>query len=291
MSSINLMPSSVVAEAQAKKEKTLINILVLVFLLTSLGIGGYFYYMRDQQTKASAQWDGKVKEVEGKIESEVRKSETLSNYNRRDITQALADHLYLSRGLDMLKTLTAREVYLNSMDFKPGKDGTYEITLTANAKTQEDIIRQVTIYKDSFWVDKVDFKGVEAAKDISGTVAATLTLTLKKDLLVFQDTAWVAGANKLASLGSRNVKFSNLSVRKRSATAHASSDSGSTAAPGGSSAVINFSGTAFGKTNFESFKKTIEGDTTLENVKITESGRGEGTPGSLLFSGSMGIKY
>src|SRR5574344_1675052 len=108
MSSINLMPSSVVAEAQAKKEKTLINILVLVFLLTSLGIGGYFYYMRDQQTKASAQWDGKVKEVEGKIESEVRKSETLSTYNRRDITQALADHLYLSRGLDMLKTLTAR---------------------------------------------------------------------------------------------------------------------------------------------------------------------------------------
>lgn len=292
MSAINLIPNSVAAEAQVRKEKAFINLLVVVFLLTSLGIGGYFYYMRDRQTKAAAEWDRQVKAVEEKIENEVQKSEALSAYNRRDIMRALSEHLYLSRGLDMLKSLTAREVYLSTLDFKPNATGNYEMTLTVNGKTQEDVLRQVTIYKDSFWVDQVDFKGVNVAKDTSGTVSAALTMVLKKDLLVFQNAAWVAGANKLAVFGTRNVKFSQFTVSGLTSS-KANEDETTSAAllAGSSTATVNFSGTAYGRDNFDSFKQAIEGDPTLENVKISESGRGEGTPGSLRFSGSMKIKY
>jgi hypothetical protein len=283
MPSINLLPEDFTTEAYKHRERIAVYILASLFLLSS--IASYFLvdFQRDTVAKEVESLDGSINNTKVQIEGAMEKGNLLSSdYNRSDIEGLLNEHLYLSRGLEFLKTVIIKDVYCGGLDLTAGEGGNVTMTFDINAKSVDAISNQVAVFKDSFWIQSLDFSGIEEGD--SG-FTANIEISVRKEKFIFQEQYWNYGIDKLANSIDREIKVSSYSVKLRNLKDKNSGEVNPTV-------EVTFEGSANSIESLNDFEKRLRlNKDVLKDLTINQFKSTSKVPGAWQFNGIMILNH
>lgn len=290
MPSINLLPENFIIEAYKKREKIAIYILAVVFLLSSLAVYGLVELDRQAVAKSSDTLDTQIADTKKLIDTEIKKSEVLSSdYNKKDIEKLLGEHTYLSRAAAFPQGLIVENAYVSDMDFNAASS---VLNLSLAVKDYDSFLKQVVIFKDSFWIDSFELGTVAKDRD-SGNIQVGVELTLRKEMMSFHDQYWDFATGMLADKANRFVKISTYSVNLKKASKATEKDSKSGAASSNKETVlVTFDGEAYDQEHLDTFENQLNDmDDEVEKLTITRFDASDKKPGAIGFKGTMELNY
>lgn len=283
MSSINLLPEDFTTEAYKHRERTAVYVLGLLFLLGAVSSYALVNFQRGVVAKEAEVLDGDIESIKGQIEGAMEKGNLLSSdYNRNDIEKLLDEHLYLSQGLEFFKTIIIKDVYCSGLDVVNGEGGDVKMTFDINAKSVDAISDQVAVFKDSFWIQSLDFSGIEESD--SG-FSANIEISVKKEKFTFQEQYWGEGIERLAKAVDRDIKVSRYSVRLKKLKDEKSGEIKEMI-------EVSFAGEVNGSEKLKSFEEKLrQNENNLSSLTINQFKSSNKTPGALEFNGVMILDY
>lgn len=286
MPSINLLPENFTIEAYKKREKTAIYILAVFFVVASvLSYALIEIERRDIEANAKTT-DVEVAKVKQQITEEIEKSDLLSSeYNKKDIETVLGEHLYLSKGITLLKETVLQGCYVQDYEC----DGTgSSISMTVTATDYDMLIRQILVFEDNFWVETVDLGDIEKAKE-DGSVSVGVTLALRKGIFNFREQYRDYGISFLSSRVSRYVEVSSFDVSVAESE-KIESDDGKDSDIVVKKVLVTFEGKSYDKNHLDVFEKSLK-DGGAEKVTLNKFSLADDKPGVVNFRGSVVLNY
>lgn len=289
MPSINLLPEDFATETNKHRERIAVYILAAVFLLSS---ALSYVFVRGEKDLVAAnieKIDGEVVDVKKNIEDSMKAGDLISSdYDKEDIEKLLGEHLYFSEGLDFMKTLIIKDVYLDNLEISPYSDGkNLEFVFTLNTNNSAKLSDQVASIKDSFWVKSLNFsssvsKDDSKDEDEETLYTADVTMLVDKELFVYHDQYWDYGIEKLIECVDRRIDITSYSVTLNKAEKEGEKDS----------VTVKFEGTAYGSDAVESFEEKLK--SMVDDPKNFDSRKfesPEGIPGVFSLRGSIALDY
>jgi Tfp pilus assembly protein PilN len=283
MPSINLLPENFTIEAYKRREKAAIYILAVFFVLSSSLAYGLVELEKRDVEKNIKTVDGEIESVKGQIKTEIEKSDLLSSeYNKKDIEKVLGEHRYLSKELTFLKGLILQGVYLTDLSCEPEKS---TMTMKLQARDYDTLIKQLLLFEDSFWLEQVKFSGVEKSKE-DGSVTVEIELTVRKDLISFQEHYWDFGLGILSTRTNRYVEISNYAIALQKG------ENGEEDSEGQAQKVtVSFEGKAYDKEHLDEFEKSLKSADGVEKSTLNRFSLADDKPGVINFRGNVTLKY
>lgn len=283
MPSINLLPEDFTTEAYKHRERIAVYVLASLFLLSSVASYLLVNFQKNTVAKEVELLDGDINNTKSQIEGAMEKGNLLSSdYNRDDIEALLNEHLYLSQGLEFLKTIIIKDISCGGLDLVTGDSGDVTMTFDINAKSTDAISNQIAAFKDSFWIQSLDFSGIE---EDESEFTANIEISVKKEKFVFQEQYWDYGIEKLANSVDRDIKISAYSVKLRDLKDKNSGE----IKP---AVEVTFEGSADSSESLKNFEDRLKlNKDVLKDLTINQFKSNSKVPGALQFHGSMTLDY
>ena len=283
MPSINLLPENFKSERKQREESTALSLasifLVFVTILICLGV----YFKKEAVSGELNLLSMKTEEVEAKIEKEVERSETLLMESRaRSVKKVLSQHPYLSQAVEMIQGRLVDGIYLNDFELSPEKnehDKTASLKVGVVARDYDAVIKQVSKWKSSFWIESVEISEISADKE--GKITFSANFKVKKELVLYRKPYWNYGLALLDSKANRHLKINDYSAVLEKKTAGKNE----------SKIKISFSGTAYNKEALVLFKDNLNNDSLIKDVFVSYDLGKKDNSGKIDFSGSAVMDY
>lgn len=282
MPSINLLPENFTIEAYKKKEKVVVYILAVCFLLVSCSVCAWAEVGKQNEEKDAARLDKDLAQVKKDIKYNVEQSDLLSSeYNRNDVEKLLKNHIYLSKGMNFLKSIVMKDAYLGKADIAQRTDGDFDVKLEIHAKDYDALMSQLFILQDSFWIKSVKIGDINTTKDADASTSADLVV--RKDLFVYHDQYWDFGLENLAANCNRYIEIDNYSVVLQN---------GNSKNTNASSVVVTFDGKTYDSVKLDELESALKKKNDIvKEIKINRTSSADNKPGVVSFHGSMTLKY
>lgn len=285
MPSINLLPENFTIEAYKKREKLAVYALAVFFLCGTTAVS--VWAARNEQTaeNESADLDQRVAQAEQAIKRSVEDSELMSSqYNKADIEKLLKEHVYFSKGIELIRSLILVGAYLEGADFGVDDNGNYAINLELVAQNYDVLLKQFGVMQDSFWIE--GFAPGEMKMEPGAGVSCPAKLTLRKDLFAFQEQYWDFGMDVLAGGVNRYIDIDSYSVSLKKETAKGAGAASETV-------TVKFSGAAYDSAKLDAFEKYLNGQTEIlkEPVKLNRLNAADSKPGVTNFTGTIVLNH
>jgi hypothetical protein len=284
MPSINLLPENFTIEAYKKREKAAVYVLAVVFLVASTTLSAWAEVSKQQKEKESLVLDGEINSVKQEIQYNVDSSSLLSSdYSKNDITKMLKDHAYLSKAMKFMKEVIVKEAYINSLNVYADKSGDSVIEAHIIARDDDVIANQLAVLKDSFWVRSASLGEVKTEKDTG--VSTDVTLTVRKDLLLFHEQYYDFALDTLSGVYNRYIDIGSYTVATKTDKNEASGATEETV-------VVNFTGSAYDGAKLDEFEKRLNDmNDIVKEITINKFTSPSDKPGIVSFRGSLTLKH
>lgn len=245
MASINLLPEDFSLDFYKKREKWTVGVFA-VLLLVATGVS--YVVIQYQQKKIFTEYSAvekRLRELDESIKKEQEAGQLLSvNLNQKDISRALADHMYFSGAIDFLKDYVIDDVYVNQASFAYDATRGVTIDFVGEAKNYKAALRQLVILQNSYWVKEVGFTSFNLA-DNNKTVALSGPIVLKDDIIFYQERYWKLGVSLLENHTDRYFRINQYSASVKDAPLRRQSEKAKAEGTKDKEIVVQFSGECF----------------------------------------------
>lgn len=302
MPSINLLPEDFTIESYKKRERVIIYILAVFFLLISFSAAAGAEINRRNTQKDLNLLNDQISSTDKKIQTEIGNSKLFtSEYNKDDIEKLLEEHYYYSKALEFLKDNISADIYLSEMSVTQNATGDFVLDLKAIAKSYDAAAQQIVFLKNSYWVKDVNIKSVSSDKTQDIEMAGNISF--RKELFTFNSQYWNAGFEVLGKYLNRYIQITDYSATLENVNAGSGANANTQAASDTSTANgsagsgqqqvhVRFKGVAYSKTELDNFEANLKADTlNIDKVKPIQESFSETIPGIVSFSGEIYLKY
>lgn len=284
MPSINLLPEDFAIESYKKREKVLVYLLAVFFLLFSaVAVAGAEIKKKDVQKDLEV-LDTEINSVDSKIEEEINDNELLSSeYDKNDIEKLLNEHSYFSKGLDFLKDKIIKDVYLQTAKFSKNESGEFELEIAAGVKDYNAAAAQIVALKDSYWVKDVNIKTIDSEKGNETIMSGTITL--KKELFVFSEQYWNFGLEVLTANSNRYISIDAYTAILKKVKDEKTKEEKEYIS-------VTFKGKAYKESELDNFETKLKADNlNIQSIEIKRDNPSQTVAGVINFKGEMLVKH
>ncbi len=284
MPSINLLPEDFAIESYKKREKVLVYLLAVFFLLFSaVAVAGAEIKKKDVQKDLEV-LDTEINSVDSKIEEEINDNELLSSeYDKNDIEKLLNEHSYFSKGLDFLKDKIIKDVYLQTAKFSKNESGEFELEIAAGVKDYNAAAAQIVALKDSYWVKDVNIKTIDSEKGNETIMSGTITL--KKELFVFSEQYWNFGLEVLTANSNRYISIDAYTAVLKKVKDEKTKEEKEYIS-------VTFKGKAYKESELDNFETKLKADNlNIQSIEIKRDNPSQTVAGVINFKGEMLVKH
>ncbi len=183
MSSINLLPRSVVAEkkfsTEEKNENVPMALSFLMIIAVSASVAGLFFY-NQRSIEKNASLDQEITKIDQTLEDATKNNELmLTETMAKDDSFMLETHPYFSKIIDLIQNNLENQVFLSSIKVAINEENV-NVLLEANAKDYLSISNQISIWKRAESVEAVSLGEVS---DEDGIYEFPVSINLSKDAI------------------------------------------------------------------------------------------------------------
>jgi Tfp pilus assembly protein PilN len=215
MSSINLLPKDFGSKGNKKKQKKITVVLSVFLALILVVLYATVSIDKIIASKESDSLDSEMKKISDDIKKEVNDNELfLMGDKIKNIRGLLDSHNYFSKMFNVIQNVISEDVHLTKSELLFDEKENLTLRIDGVADSYLTAIDQIAIFKNSYWIDKVEIKNITTNNnaDSGEEINFSGNLIFKKDLVLFHEYYWDFGLALLSSKIDRHIEVNEYSA-------------------------------------------------------------------------------